>query len=186
MSHSADDRLMHAAALTFAMLRFEQRAAHERRGSSSHPLGQLGFDRFVFLPAWTSLPRDSVVDFLAHLPGPVFLFPTTSRGVTSLMLLDELSGDRRAWAQKTLDNQAAGVAEMASQYSLDESSRILLEVDEESLVFSLDTIGFWSQRFSAPVGWNIVKLESDSRASARFRLIASDGTGSHDVFLPGS
>jgi hypothetical protein len=102
------------------------------------------------------------------------------------MLLDELSGDRRAWAQKTLDNQAAAVAEMASQYSLDESSGILLEVDEESLVFSLGTIRFWSQRFSAPVGWNLIKLESDSRAAVRFRLIASDGTGLHDVFLPGS
>jgi hypothetical protein len=172
-----DDALMQAAALTFTMLRFEQDAAHASRSSDPYDQGEMGVDRFVFLPSWRSTAAHDVVAFLAGLTCPALLFPTTMRGVVSLMLLDELAGERKAWAQKTLDNHLVGINEFAAQFfpPLDGNSNVLLEVQGETHIISLDVLRLWSQRFNAPAGWSLGDSRNDPRAPAQIRLISSDG-----------
>jgi hypothetical protein len=167
---------LQAAELTFAMLRFEQESAHESRAADPENL-RLGVDYFIFLPSWKPTRRADVVPFLAGLPGPAFLFSTTTRGAVTLILLDELSGERRQWGQKTLDNQLAGINELASQFvpPLSEDSNVLLEFAGETHIVTLKVLRIWSQSFSAPVGWSFGDSRHDPRAPARIRMIASDG-----------
>jgi hypothetical protein len=96
--------------------------------------------------------------------------------VVSLMLLDELDGERKAWAQKTLDNHLAGINEFADQFkpALDGNSKVLLEVQGETHIVSLDVLRLWSQRFNAPTGWSLGDSGNDPRAPAQIRLISSD------------
>lgn len=171
---AGEEAVTQAAALTFTMLRFEQESAHQSRAEDPHP-GRLGDDKFIFLPSWRSTPREDVVPFLASLNSPALLFPTTTRGVVSLILLEDLNGDRQRWAQKTFDNQLAGIDDLATQLTLDGNSKVLLEVLGDIHVVSIDVLRVWSQRFSAPVGWGIGDSSNDARAPARFCLIASDG-----------
>jgi hypothetical protein len=174
-SNAADARFQ-AATLTFAMLRFENESAHESH--ASHPENRrLGYDDFIFLPSWNSIKREDVVTFLAGLPSPALIFPTTTRGAASLLLLNELAGEREKWGRKTLDNQLAGINEMASQFSpaLSDESNVLLQVSGETHLLSLSVLRLWSQQFSAPLGWSIGESRDDPRAPARIRLHASDG-----------
>lgn len=172
------DPITRAAALAFAMLQFEQEAAHPRRGTPK--VGKvLGVDEFLFLPSWKPTPRAEAIHFLADLPCPALLFQTTMRGAVSVLLLDELTGERKAWAQKTLDNQLAGLNQLASQFSppLSGDSKILLEVRDEAHVVPLDILRLWASRFSCPVGWNMgePRAEAPADVSAQMRLLSPDG-----------
>lgn len=61
---------------------------------------RVGADAYFFLPSWRATPRDRVEAFLVGLPSPALLAPTMRRGVVALLLLHELSGDRRRWFEK--------------------------------------------------------------------------------------
>jgi hypothetical protein len=164
-----------AARIAFALIRFEGVAAHAMRGSTPPGVLQVGTEAYVFLPSWRHVPRDQVEAFLVGLPSPALLAPTTMRGTIALTLLDELSGERRRWAEKTLNNFAAGLEETRSQLTLSPTSRILLEFDEESHVFSFAGVCDWSQQFPVQVGWSISRLAGDDRADACLMLMRSDG-----------
>lgn len=175
---SDDDALLQAASLTFALIRFEEGAAHPFRGSTPPGMLRLGEEAYTFTPSWRKVPRAEVPAFLAGLPSPALLSPTTTRGVVALTLLGELTGERAAWGRKTLTNQRTGLEEMAGQLGLTSESRVLLEFDDESHVVSLAVLRVWSERFAVQVGWNIGPLQGDARAAARLNLFRSDGGNS--------
>ena len=112
----------------------------------------IGVDSCNFTFSASSIPREQVATFLATLAGPVFLAPTTTRGVVSLVLLEELIGERRAAMQRQLDNQISGLSESAPGADTD---RVLLEFDEESHLFSLGGVRLWAERYGIFLGWNI-------------------------------
>jgi len=170
-----DDLRMDAARIAFALIRFEGVAAHARRGSTSQGSLRVGTEAYVFLPSWRPIPGAEVEAFLGGQPCPALLMPTTIRGTIVLMLLQELSGDRRRWAEKTLSNFAAGLEDTIAQLGLTPTSRILLEFDQESHVFSFAAVREWSQRLPVQVGWNIGPLEGDDRADACMKLMRGDG-----------
>ena len=97
------------------------------------------------------------------------------RGSIALLLLGELTGDRRAWAEKTLSNYTACLDDMAQQLGLSAQSRILVEFDEESHVFSLAAVREFSQQFAVQVGWNLGPLPDEARADAVMGLRRGDG-----------
>jgi len=173
-----DDALREAASLRFAVIRFAEGAAHARRGSTAPGPPRLGEDAYVFAPSLRRVRREDVPAFLAGLPSPALLFPTTTRGVVALQLLSELSGDRAAGARKELANQRGGLEELAGQLGLTADSRILLEFGDEAHVVSLVVLLLWSERFAVHVGANIGPLEGNPRASARLNLFRSDGVHS--------
>jgi hypothetical protein len=164
-----------AARLAFALIRFESAAAHPLRASRPPGAPQLGMDAFAFIPSWKEVPSREVEGFLVGQPCPVLLAPTTIRGSIALLLLDELSGDRRRWADKTFSNYAAVLDDVAGQLALSPQSRILVEFDDESHVFSLATVKEWSQQFAVQVGWNLGPLPNDPRADAFMGLMRGDG-----------
>jgi hypothetical protein len=170
-----------AAALAFALVRFDEPAAHPIGGWTPPGMPRVGTDAYVFSPVWTPVPREAVVPFLAGLPSPAIIVQSTTRGILGLTLLDELTGDRRRWAQKTFDNHKAGLAELAKQGNLTDSSLVLFEFGDESHIFSLAAIREWSERFALNVGWNIGALPDDARASARLNARRSDGRWSSGV-----
>lgn len=176
--HTDEPLNMQAAALTFAMMLFEQEAAHPL-GGEREPGEVPGVDSFGFLPSWVPVPRAGVVPFLAQLPCPALVFQSTHRGTVSLMLLDELGGERRAWAQKTLDNHCAGIEELASQFypALYGESKILLEIRDESHIITLDALRFWARRFGCPTGWNMggPREGAPDGVAAQIRLFSPDG-----------
>lgn len=172
---NTDDLRLEAARIAFALLRFEGVAAHPIRGSLPPGTLRVGTEAYVFLPSWSVVPRDEVERFLVGLPSPALLAPTTMRGTIALTLLQELSGDRRRGAEKTLSNFAVGLEETASELALTPASRILLEFDEESHVFSFASVREWSQEFAVQVGWTISRLEDDDRTDACMMLMRSDG-----------
>ena len=159
-----------AAALAFAMLRFAQGAAHDFGES---PSGRGGKDWFVFLPAWRHMPYGEVLPFLAALPCPAMLMSTTTRGAVSLLLLDELQGDRRRWGQKNFDNQSGGLVHAASELQLTPESRVVLEFDDEEHLFTFAVLQRWAERFCMDTGWNLRPC-GDDRAAARLWLIRAD------------
>ena len=172
---NTDDVRLEAAQLASALIRFMQVAAHPMEGST--PLGslQVGTDACIFLPSGRKVARDQVPTFLVSLPSPAVLAPTMTRGVIALILLHELSGDRRRGLEHELDNSAAGLEEMGQQLGLSPTSRILVEFDGESHVFSLAAVREWTQQFVVPVGWSIASLEREERADARMLLRRGDG-----------
>lgn len=172
---SADDLRMEAARLAFALIRFEGAAAHPMQGST--PPGSLcvGTEAYVFQPSWRVVPRDEVEAFLVELPSPALLAPTTIRGIIALTLVHELSGERRGGAEKTLSNFATALEKTRGRLALEPSSRILVEFDEESHVFSFAGVREWSQQLAVHVGWNISPLEGDEHAAACMKLMRSDG-----------
>ena len=94
----------------------------------------------------------------------------------ALLLLHELSGERRAGFQHELDNSAAGLDDdIAPQLGLSARSRILVEFDEESHVFSFAAVREWTQQFVVRVGWSLGTLHGEDRADARLLLRRSDG-----------
>lgn len=167
-----------AAALTFAMLQFEQEAAHPRQGSPSREK-TLGVDEFLFLPSWKPVPRAEMVSFLANLSAPALLVQTTMRGAIALMLLDELSGERRWWGEKNLSNQLAGVNALAEQFQppLGPDSKLLLETRHENHIVTLDVLRYWAEHFSCPAGWNIgaPRPGAPAEVAAQIRLFSADG-----------
>jgi hypothetical protein len=164
-----------AARLAFSLLRFEEASAHLLRASAPAGAMQVGRDAYAFIPSWQLIPRDEVVSFLAGLPSPALLAPTTIRGSVALLLLHELVGDRRRWAEKTFSNYAAILDDTTLQLGLTPQSRILVEFDDESEVFSFAAVREWSQQLPVQVGWNLRALEGDSRADAAMGLLRSDG-----------
>ncbi len=109
------------------------------------------------------------------LPSPALLVSSTIRGSIALVLLHELSGDRRKWAEKTFSNYVACLEEVAPQLGLSPRSRILVEFDGESHVFSFAAVREFSQQFAVQVGWNLGPFPNDSRADALMGLLRGDG-----------
>jgi len=181
-----DDALMEAAALAFAMVRFQEGSAHLDRHSIPPGAPRLGIDVYGFLPSLRRVPREGVAEFLAGLASPAILTPSTTRGIVALTLLDELSGDRRLGAQKELSNQQLGLEEMVQQAGLDPEAYVLLDFDNEANIFSLKAVRLWAERFGVHVGWSLGSLKDDPRASARIMLYGSDGRRSHGDRLPPS
>ena len=171
----SDNLRREAARIAVALLRFAERSAHPMRAHTPPGVLRLGIDAYEFLPSWHRIPREDIEAFLASLPSPALLAPTTVRGAVALTLLHELSGDRRRWAEKTFSNFAAGLADVGPQLGLSRTSRILLEFEEESHVFSFAAVREWTQQFVVHIGWNIGPLESDSSADACLQLMPNDG-----------
>jgi hypothetical protein len=160
-----------AAAIAFAMLRFAQGAAHKGFGES--PKGHGGKDWYVFLPSWRRMPHEDVLPYLASLPCPAMLMSTTTRGSVSLLLLDELQGERRRWGQKNFDNQSGGLIHAAGELGLTPESRVVLEFDDEEHLFTFAVLQRWAERFCVDAGWNLRPC-GDDRAAARLWLIRAD------------
>lgn len=158
-----------------ACIRFEEALAH-LLGTDTPP-GEpvLGVDAYSFTPSWRTVPRDEVESFLVGLPSPALMSLTLTRGMIALTLVDELTGDRRKWAEKTLSNFTAVFDMACTQLGLGESSRFLLEFYEESHVFSHAAVRLWTQQFAVQVGWSCNALKDDPRADARMLLRRSDG-----------
>jgi len=167
-----DDLAHHAAELAAAMLRFLEPLAHLARFRSSKPAPIVGVDAYVFSPSPRLIPRDQVAGYLAALPSPAVLAPTTTRGVIALTMLHELSGERRTAMQHQLDNQLAALEAFAHAPADD---RVLLEFDDESHVFTLGAVRVWAERFSVLVGWNMRSSDEASRAEWRLNLVGGDG-----------
>ncbi len=172
---NTDDVRLEAARLASALLRFAQVATHPLHGYTPPGSLTVGTDAYVFMPSGHKVPRDQIETFLVRLPSPALLAPTTMRGMIALILLHELSGDRRRGFQYELDNFAAGLEEIDPQLGLAPTSRILVEFDEESHVFSFAAVREWTQRFVVQVGWSVTSLEGEKRADARMLLRRSDG-----------
>ena len=170
-----DDLRLEAARIAFALIRFEEVAAHPSGASTLPDSLRVGTEAYVFMPSWRKVPSDEVETFLVGLPSPALLALTTIRGVIALTLLHELNGDRRRWMEKTMSNFAAGLEEIGPRLGLAPSSRILLEFDEESHVFSFAGLREWTQQFPVQVGWSISPLERHGRADACMLLRRSDG-----------
>ena len=109
------------------------------------------------------------------LPSPALMSPTLTRGMIALTLVDELTGERRKWAEKTLSNFTVCFDEICTKLGLSASSRFLLEFYEESHVFSHGAVRLWTQQFGVQVGWLCDSLRNDPRADARMILRRSDG-----------
>ena len=168
---TTDDVRLEAARPASALIRFAQVAAHPRSPGSL----QVWIDEYVFMPSSRRVPRDQLERFLVSLPSPALLAPTTVRGMIALNLLHELSGDRRRGFEHELDNCVAALDEIGPQLDLSPTSRILVEFDEESQVFSYAAVREWTQQFLVQVGWSITSLDGESRADARMLLRRSDG-----------
>lgn len=175
VTQGRDELRAEAARLAFMVLRFEEASAHLLRTSAPEGALQAGRDAYAFIPSWKLVNREEVVSFLARLPSPALLAPTTIRGSVALLLLDELSGDRRRWAEKTFGNYAALLDDTASQLGLSPHSRILVEFGDESEVFSFAAVREWSQWLAVQVGWNLRGLHEDPRADAAMGLLRGDG-----------
>jgi hypothetical protein len=169
----ADIRVQ-AARLAFAMLRFEDGAAHLRPGASDER-PRVGAGCFMFTPSWTQMSAADVAPFLAGLASPALLSCTTTRGVYNLTLLEELNGERRACAQKTLDNCAAFMRRVGAQLQLTPESNIILQFDDQEVVFSFAALLTASSQFAVQVGANMRPYSADERAKARLMLFRSDG-----------
>ncbi|HET7039770.1 MAG TPA: hypothetical protein VFH97_07770 [Gemmatimonadales bacterium] len=171
---STDYLRTEAARLAATLLRFEEPAAHLSGAHTPEGRPRVGTDGYVFLPSWRTVPRAEVEAFLVALPSPALLVPTTIRGVIAVLLLHELSGDRRRWGEKTLSNFAANLEEVGGRLGLSDRSRILVEFDEESHVFPFAAVREWTQQFPVQLGWNLSRLEEVDRADAVLRLMRSD------------
>ena len=173
-----DNLRLEAARIAFALIRFDEGLAHAPTHHT--PLGTpvVGSDAYLFIPSWPPVLRQDVESFLAGLPSPALLSPTLTRGIVALTLLQELSGDRKRWAEKTFRNFTAGFDELSTQLGLTSGSRLLLEFDGESHVFSFAGVRLWTQLFAVQVGWVLRPVANDPRAEARIALRRSDGTWS--------
>ncbi len=154
---NTDDVRLEAARLAAALIRFEDVAAHPTAGYTPPGSPRVGTDAYIFAPSGRQVPRNEVERFL------------------TLTLLHELSGDRRRGAEKAFSNLGAGLEEIRTQLSLSDSSRILVEFDEESHVFSFAAVREWSQQFVVQVGLSLGALKGEKRADARLLLRHSDG-----------
>lgn len=170
-----DNLRLLAAELAFELLLFERGAAHGRKGRPDPRIPVLGEEAFIFLPSSRRVAIAEVPAFLAALPSPAMVAATTARGVAALLLLDELSGSRRAGFEKGLVNQVEAVEQLSRHAQLSDASTLRLEYDERSRVFPLAAVKEWARRFIGTVGWTIQGAPEGSAADARFVLIRSDG-----------
>ncbi len=170
-----DDVRLEAARLAAALIRFAQVAAHPLKTSTPPGSLRVGTEAYVLMPSSRWVPRDQLETFLVSLPSPALLAPTTIRGMIALILLHELSGDRRRGFEHEAGNSAAALEEIGRQLGLSPRSRILVEFDQESHVFSFAAVREWTQQFLVQVGWSITSLDGDNRADARMLLRRSDG-----------
>ncbi|MGE5926495.1 MAG: hypothetical protein ACM357_04010 [Gemmatimonadota bacterium] len=175
LTGGSDDLRAEAARLACTLLRFEEASAHLLRASAPAGALQVGRDAYTFIPSWKLVRREEVASFLAGLSSPALLAPTTIRGSVALLLLDELSGERRRWAEKTFSNFGVILEDVARQLGLAPESRILVEFDDESEVFSFAAVREWSQQLAVQIGWNIRPLDGNARADASMGLLRSDG-----------
>lgn len=174
-SELLDEVNYQSAVLAFALLRFAAGAAHADRSSTPAGMLHTGTECYLFAPSWSRVPIDDVPAFLAALPSPALLTSTTTRGIATLMLLDELNGERRAWAEKGLTNQQAGLEAIVEQLKLDTDARVVLQFDDEEHWLPLAVLRRWCAQFGVDVGWNLRAYEDDARAQARLMLFRSDG-----------
>ena len=166
------DANLDAGRLAAAMLRFQEPLAHLMSVSTPQGIPIIGVDAYVFLPSSRRVLRPDVDAYLAALPGAAFIATTTTRGMLALVLLEELSGERRVSLQKELDNQYTGLLELAPGPDTD---RVLLEFDEETNLFSMAGVRRWAQRFGLTVGWSIEPCPEPDRAEWRLNLLGGDG-----------
>ena len=167
-----DDMSLEAAQLAAAMLRFQEPLAHLMSAHTPEGLPVVGLDAYAFVPSPRMVARDQVAAYLAGLPSPAMLAPTTVRGIVSLILLQELTGERRAAMQHELDNQGAALNHHAAAADTD---RVLLEFDDEVHLFSLGAVRLWARRYGVLVGWSIGRCSEPTRAEWRFDLLGGDG-----------
>jgi hypothetical protein len=181
----SDRELVDAAALAFAMLRFESGAAHRRFSPGRTNPSEAQPSLFLFLPVTRPVPRDQVVSYLASCPGPAILAPTTTAGIVSLLLLSELQGDRLRWAQDTFARYRAHAHAQGRALDLTPESPIVLEFDEEAHIFSYATLCRTFERFIVLVAGNLIAmLYDDPRAKARLMLYRSDGVSTWGAACP--
>ena len=176
-----DENRTHAARIAYAMLRCEEPMACPLKAYTPPGMPVVGTDAYVFTPSWRAVSRADIVPFLAGLPSPVLLSPTTTRGMIALTLVHELSGERRRWAEKTLNNATNCLDGLANQLGLDETSQVRLDLPGEAVPYSFATVRLWTQQFGVQVGWSLSPLKDDPRAQARLVVRRSDGTWSHQV-----
>jgi len=120
------------------------------------------------------VPSDGVEAFLTGLPSRALLNPTLMRGEVTLVLLDELTGERRRWGEKTLGNFVDCFDTMVAQLALPRTARVLVEFDDESHVFSLAAVREWAGTLAVNVGWNLAPLAGEARAEACLLLVRAD------------
>ena len=76
--------------------------------------------------------------------------------------------------EKEFSNAAAGLDDLTPRLQLSPASRILVDFDEESHIFSFAAVREWTQQFAVSVGWSISPLKDDDRADACLKLVRSD------------
>ncbi len=169
-----EDLRAEAARLAFTLLRFASAAGHPLPGSERSGVPKVGSDAWVFGPSWQKVPSDGVEAFLTGLPSRALLNPNLIRGEVTLLLLDELTGERRRWGEKTLSNLVACFDEMVVQLALPNTAKVLVEFDDESHVFSLGAVREWARTLAVNVGWNLAPLAHEECAEACLMLIRAD------------
>jgi hypothetical protein len=166
--------LEQAAALAFALLRFEAGASYDPYAGAP-PDGSLDRDAFTFLPILRPVPSAEVVRYLASLRSPAILISSGQRGTVALLLLAELAGDRRTWAEGLFEQDSMALRDAADRLGLTPESSIVFEFDDESHVFSFATLRLYSERFIVDVAFNLKPmLNEDPRAKVRLVAMRSD------------
>lgn len=169
-----EDLRVEAARLAFTLLRFASAAGHPFPGSERPGVLKVGSDAWVFGPSWQRVASAEVEAFLSRLPSRALLSPTLMRGEVTLLLLDELTGERREWGEKTLSNLVSNFDDMVAQLALPATARVLVEFDDESHVFSLAAVREWAGTLAVNVGWNLAPLADEACAEACLMLIRAD------------
>lgn len=168
-----------AAALAFALLRFEAGAAHNP-WAGAPPDAVVGRDDFTFLPILRRIPSADVVPYLASLPSPAMLVSASPRGTVALLLLSELTGERRHWAESLFAEHGRALRDAADRLELTPESAIVFEFDDEAHVFSFATLRLYCERFIVHVAFNLdPMLNDDPRAKVRLVALRSDRVHSH-------
>ena len=165
---------LEAARLAAAMLRFQEPLVPLQEGVTPAGMPVVGKDSYSFIPSPKPVLREDIPAFLASLPSPAILAPTIVRGIVSVTLLDEISGDRRAAMEHEFDNQLSFLRGDRFANASD-TDRALLEFDNEVLEFSLGAGRLWAERYGILVGWSVVPCEDRGRAEWRINLIGGDG-----------
>lgn len=185
-SRMSDDLQHQAATLAFALLRFAAGAAHLRESRSAPGSPRLGTDFYVFSPSPRHILIGDVPSFLSTLPSPALLVSSTARGSATLILVDELAGERRQSAERGLANQQTAFESLSAQLGLGVHARILLQFDDEEFWLPIAALRRCCSQFAVDVGWTLCEYQDDVRAHARLVLIRSDGHRSWAAqrFLP--
>ena len=172
------ESLEQAATLAFALLRFETGAGNESLAGAA-PDDVLGRDAFIFLPVVRRVGYADVVPYLAACPSPAILVPSSTRGMVALLLLSELTDDRRRWAENLFQDYRNSLRAAADRLGLTPASSIVFEFDDEAHDFSFATLSLCCERFIVQVAFNLdPMLYDDPRAMVRLNAIRSDGVRS--------